>query len=138
MGLVQQAAALFHSLDKPQQISSCRIDFFLKSPEAVEKILQNDKLVFSMTKAFLYYSINRFFLKPNQVLSQMHKIAHLPAIIIHGRWDAIDLPEMAYSLHRNWANSTLWMVSEGGHSANDPAIAKALGRATDFFAENIN
>ncbi|MDB6080869.1 MAG: Proline iminopeptidase [Chlamydiia bacterium] len=109
----------------------------LPSPEALEKILQNDKLVLSMTKAFLYYSIHRFFLKPNQVLSQMHKITDLPAIIIHGRWDAIDLPEMAYSLHKKWTNSTLWMIAEGGHSANDPAIAKALATATDFFAEKM-
>jgi proline iminopeptidase len=68
----------------------------------------------------------------------MHRISHLPAIIIHGRWDAMDLPETAYSLHKNWKNSTLWMIPEGGHSANDPAIAKALVTATDLFTEKTN
>jgi len=110
----------------------------LPNLEALEKTLEDDRLIFSMTKAFLHYSIHRFFLEPNQILSHMHTMAHLPAVIIHGRWDAIDLPEMAYALHKNWANSTLWMITEGGHSANDPAIAKALATATDFFAERIS
>ncbi len=107
-------------------------------PEKVEKLLQNEKLIFSMTKAFLYYSTHRFFLEPNQILSNMDVIKRIPAIIVHGRWDAIDLPEMAYSLHKKWDNSLLWMVTHGGHSADDPAIASALAKGTDFFAEKMN
>ncbi len=110
---------------------------YLPNPEGVTKVLQNDKLILSMTRPFLYYSVHRFFLESNQILSQMHKIAHLPAIIVHGRWDAICLPEMAYSLHQNWTNSTLWMVIKGGHSANDAAIAATLTTATDIFAEKL-
>ena len=54
--------------------------------EAVEKVVENDRLILSMTRAFLHYSKNNFlYLKPNQILSRMEKIAHLPAIIIHGR-----------------------------------------------------
>jgi proline iminopeptidase len=109
----------------------------LPNTEVVDKMLQNDKFILSMTKAFLHYSMNQFFLEPNQILSRMHKIAHLPAIIINGRWDAIDLPEMAYSVYKNWANSALWMMTQGGHSANDPAISSALATASDFFAEKI-
>lgn len=109
----------------------------LPNPEGVEKTIQNDKLILSMAKAFLHYSINDFFLKPNQILSQMDKVADLPAIIIHGRWDAMDPPEEAYSLHKSWTNSTLWMIPEGGHSAFDPAVAKALVEATDLFAEKL-
>jgi proline iminopeptidase len=109
----------------------------LPNPVTLEKVVQNDKLILSMTRAFFHYSKHGFFIEPNQILTQMKKITHLPAIIIHGRWDAIDLPEMAYSLHQNWNNSKLWMVTQGGHSANDPAIAAALGTATDIFAEEI-
>jgi proline iminopeptidase len=92
-----------------------------------------------MAKAFLYYSINYFFLKSNQILAQMPKIAHLPAIIIHDRWDAVDLPEAAFSLHKNWAaGSALWIIPDGSHSAYDPAIAKALAAATDLFIDNFS
>jgi proline iminopeptidase len=109
----------------------------LPDPQGVERLIHNDRLILSMTKAAFYYVMNRFFLEPNQILSRMHKVAHLPAIIIHGRWDAIDLPEMAYSLYQNWDNSTLWMMTQGGHSANDPAIAQALAKASDLFIEKM-
>jgi proline iminopeptidase len=33
----------------------------LPNPESLEKILQNDKLILSVTKTFLHYSINHFF-----------------------------------------------------------------------------
>ena len=105
---------------------------------AVEKVVQNDRLILSMTRAFFHFAKHDFFIEPNQVLANMHRISHLPAIIIHGRWDAVDLPEMAYLLYQNWECSQLWMVSQGGHSANDPAIAAALATATDAFAEARN
>lgn len=107
----------------------------LPNPMGVEKVVQNDRLILSMTRAFLHYSKHRFFLEPNQILSRMEKIAHLPAIIIHGRWDAIDLPEMAYALYQHWRHSQLWIVTEGGHSANDPPISAALATATDLFMQ---
>jgi len=105
----------------------------LPNPELVEKFLKNDCLTLGMARAFFYYAMNDFFLTPNQILSSMDKIAHLPAIIVHGRWDAIDLPEMAYLLHKNWKGSTLWLLNQGGHTDKDPAIASALAIATDFF-----
>ena len=111
--------------------------WYIHNPEEVETFLQNDTLILSMAKPFLHYSMNRFFLEPNQVLDQMPAIAHLPAILIHGRLDSICLPDMAYSLYKKWDNSTLWMIAKGGHSANDPAIAAALAKATDLFAEKL-
>lgn len=109
----------------------------LPNPAALEQTMQNEKLVLGVAKAFFYYAKNRFFLEPNQILDQIGKIAHLPTIIVQGRWDAITLPEMAYLLHKSWAGSKLWMVPDGGHSSNDPAIAAALATATDFFKEEV-
>lgn len=109
----------------------------LPNPQFVEKTMQNDKLMLSVTRAFCYYAKNHFFLKPNQILSNMKKIEHLPAIIINGRWDAICPPEMAHLLYKSWKNSKLWMVTDGGHTASDPSIAAALATATDIFAKEI-
>jgi proline iminopeptidase len=109
----------------------------LPNPVALEKVVQNDRLILSMTRAFFHYSKHSFFIEPNQIISRMQRITHLPAIIVQGRWDAIDLPEMAYDLYQNWNNSKLWMITQGGHSANDPSIAAALATATDVFADEI-
>jgi proline iminopeptidase len=108
------------------------------NPEFINKQLSNNKAVMSMTKTFFHYANHDFFLKQNQVLSDLMKVSHLPAIIVHGRWDVITLPEMAYSLHRSWENSMLWMVPLGGHSTTESAIARALATATDRFADKLS
>lgn len=109
----------------------------LPNPQQVEKYLENDKLTLGVAKLFFYYAKHAFFLKPNQILAHMERIAHLPALIVQGRWDAICLPEMAYTLHKHWENSLLWMVVNGGHSANDPPIGAALATATDQIRGNL-
>jgi proline iminopeptidase len=107
----------------------------LPNPKGVNELLQDDQLVLSISRAFVYYSFNGFFLEPNQILSRMDRVSHLPAIIVHGRWDAICLPEMAYLLHQKWENSLLWFATQGGHFSHDPAIAASLATATDAFVQ---
>jgi len=102
---------------------------------AVDEMMKNSQLVLSIAKPFMHYSYNNFFLEPNQILSKMNKIAHIPAIIVHGRWDAICLPDMAYQLHKKWENSILWIPMYGGHSSFDPPIEASLGKAADTFVE---
>jgi proline iminopeptidase len=109
----------------------------LPNNESLEKLMSNDALILGVARAYFYYSYHHFFLTPNQILSQMDKIAHLPAIIVHGRWDAICLPESAYTLHKQWPNSALWIIPDGGHSANDPTIAQGLVGATNLFAHSM-
>ena len=92
---------------------------YLPNPEILKGVMENDKLLLSMGRAFCHYSKNGFFIEPNQILSRMDRIRHIPAIIVHGRWDAICLPEMAYLLYKKWDNSKLWMITTGGHSSYD-------------------
>jgi len=107
------------------------------NPAFVEAMMQNDKLVLGVGKAFCHYAKNGFFLEPNQILSRMPRITHLPAIIVQGRYDAVCPPEIAYSLYQSWNNSKLWMIPDGGHSDDEPSMAAALVSATDLFAEEI-
>ncbi len=109
----------------------------LPNPALVNSVMQNDKLALGVMKTFCHYAKNEFFLKPNQILSEMDRISHLPAIIINGRWDVICPTEMAYLVHQKFQNSALWIVPNGGHSTIEPAIASALATATDIFAKEI-
>lgn len=104
---------------------------------AVANGAYDDNSVLSITRAYAYYAYNKFFLEPNQIINNMDKIGHLPSIIVHGRWDAICLPENAYTLHKNWPNSSLWMIPDGGHSAADPAISRGLLQATEAFKKQF-
>lgn len=93
--------------------------------------LQEDDVILNIARAFAYYSVNQFFLRPNELIANTPKINHLPAIIVQGRYDAICRPEMAYELHKNWPKSKLIFVNDAGHSAREPGIAKQLVAATD-------
>lgn len=89
-------------------------------------------------RTFAHYTYHNFFLKPNQALEQLPRIAYLPAIIIHGRQDVICSTQQAFDLHRHWSyNSHLWIIEGAGHSANDPAIEDALKKAVKHFEENL-
>jgi hypothetical protein len=58
----------------------------------------------------------------------MHKIAHLPGVIIHGRYDVICPLDNAWELHQAWPNSEL-VIRDAGHAASEPGITDALVRA---------
>jgi proline iminopeptidase len=111
---------------------------FSSNPLAVEKTLKNDSLVYCVSKTFFHYARNKFFLEDTQILSGMDKIKHLPAILIHGKYDAVTLPEMSFLLYQKWDNSTLWMVPQGGHASTEPAVASAMATALDFFADRLH
>ncbi len=104
---------------------------------ALKSLMKKEKIVESCAKVLIHYSRHDFFLKPNQVLADLKKIAHLPGIIIQGELDGVNPPAMAVALHKKWKNSALWLIPKTGHSAADPGIAPALATATDLFADSI-
>ena len=66
-----------------------------------------------------------------QLVANLHKIQHIPAVIVHGRYDVICPLENAYRLHKGLPKSELVIVPGAGHSAFAPGISHALVRATD-------
>ena len=77
----------------------------------VETILKNDRIVLGLAKCFTHYCMNAFFFKPEQLVDNLHKIAHLPCIIVHGRYDVICRPSTAFELHEKWPGSKLILTS---------------------------
>lgn len=81
-----------------------------------------------------YFVNGGFFSRPNQLIEDAHRIAHLPAVIVHGRYDVICPVRNAWDLHRALPGSELQIVPDAGHAMSEPGIADALVRATDAFA----
>jgi proline iminopeptidase len=78
-----------------------------------------------------HYFINGgFFEEDDHLLQNLHRIAHLPAIIVQGRYDIVCPAESAYQLHRAWPRSTLIIAPQSGHSALEPEITSHLVAAT--------
>jgi proline iminopeptidase len=91
----------------------------------------------SMARIECHYFVNRAFLEPDQLLREMSRIAHVPGLIVHGRYDLICPLESAWELHRAWPGSELQIVPDAGHAASEPGIRAALVAATDRFAERL-
>lgn len=105
--------------------------YLMQDNNRLKSILTDEKLVLGCAKIFTHYSINKFFIHENQLLKEIRKITHLPAIIVQGRYDMICRAKAAYALHNNWPGSELIFVKDAGHSANEPGTAKALRDAMD-------
>ena len=90
-----------------------------------------------MCSSDLHYFVNQAFLEPNQLLRDMDRIAHLPGIIVHGRYDVICPLDNAWALQQAWPNSELQIIRDAGHSAGEPGIIDALVRATDGMARRL-
>ncbi len=81
-----------------------------------------------------YFTHGCFLNEQQQILSNMGKIAHIPAIIVQGRFDMICPPQSAYMLASLWPAARLVMVAKAGHALSEPGISAELIRATDDIA----
>ena len=111
--------------------------FLMDNKERVKKILEEENNFLAVSKIFTYYGLNKFFLRPNQIINDLHKISHLPAIIVQGRYDIICRIKNAYRIHKNWPGSEMIIVQDAGHSASELGICKALIDATNKMSEYL-
>ena len=78
------------------------------------------------------------FLSDDQLIREVGRIRHLPAIIIQGRYDVVCPPLSAHRLHQAWPQARIQMIEDAGHAAFEPGIASALVAATDQFKRQGN
>lgn len=91
----------------------------------------------SIARIESHYFVNQAFLEPDQLLRDMPKIAHLPGVIVHGRYDVICPLDNAWAVHQAWPNSELHIIRDAGHAAAEPGIIDALVRAADDMARSL-
>jgi proline iminopeptidase len=82
-----------------------------------------------------YFRHGGFFEVDGQLLRDVGKIRHIPAVIVQGRYDVVCPMEGAWALHRAWPEADFFVVPDAGHSAFEPGISRALVAATDRFAK---
>ena len=91
----------------------------------------------SLTRISTHYFRQNCFLETNQILQQADRLAGIPAILVHGRYDMVCPPDQAWALAQAWPDAELDLVRESGHSAFDPATVDALVRATHRFSRKF-
>ena len=82
-----------------------------------------------------HYFVNKgFFDADDQLLRDAHRIADIPGVIVHGRYDVVCPVANAWDLHKAWPKAELVISPTAGHSAFEDENIDALIRATDHFA----
>ncbi len=108
----------------------------LPSP-AVVSHFGDPHVALSLARIECHYFVHQAFLRPSQLLEDVGRLADIPAVIVHGRYDAVCPLENAWALHHAWPGSELAIVPDAGHAASEPGIRSALVEATDRFARTL-
>jgi proline iminopeptidase len=93
----------------------------------------SDSLDLGVGRLESHYMINLGFFEDEQLVRDVGRIAHLPCVIVQGRYDVICPPLSAHRLHQAWPGSVLQMIPDAGHGALEKGIARALVGATEQF-----
>jgi len=110
--------------------------FLIQNQDFMDKLDAPDAAL-AMARIECHYFVNGgFFESPNQLLENIDRIRHIPAIIVQGRYDVVCPAVTAWDLHRAWPEADFQLIQDAGHSAFDRANAQALVAATDSFAGN--
>ncbi|MFZ6719599.1 prolyl aminopeptidase [Undibacterium sp. Ji49W] len=109
---------------------------FLKpQPEAIADF-ESDAICIGLGRLEAHYMLNAAFMREDQLIQDIERIRHLPAVIVQGRYDVVCPPVSAYRLHQAWPEASLQMIADAGHSGSEPGIAEALVRATEQFRQS--
>ncbi len=93
-----------------------------------------DEFAIAFARIECHYFVNKgFFDTEDQLLRNVERIRHIPAVIVQGRYDVVCPMESSWALHRAWPEADLRVVPDAGHAAMEPGILHELVSATDAF-----
>lgn len=93
-----------------------------------------DHIALSLARIEAHYFINGCWWRTdNQLIEDIHKIRHIPAVIVHGRYDMVCPYKNAWDLHKAWPEAKFDPIPVAGHAVDEAGIIDALIRATESF-----
>ena len=106
------------------------------NPKVVEHF-GHPHVAIALARIECHYFMNQSFLEPDQILRNADRLADIPGIIVHGRYDMVCPLENALALSAEWPRASLRIIRDAGHSASEPAIVDALMHGVDEVAAEI-
>lgn len=103
-------------------------------PDAVDEFA-TDTVSLGVGRLEAHYFLNAGFFSEDQLIREVGRIRHLPAVIVQGRYDVICPPLSAYRLHQAWPQAKFHLIADAGHAGLEPGIAAALVAATEQFRQ---
>jgi proline iminopeptidase len=83
-----------------------------------------------------HYFSNGCFLQEQQLLREIRRLAGIPAVIVHGRYDMPCPAKYAWALHRAWPEAEFHLIEAAGHAYRETGVFERLLQATARFACN--
>jgi proline iminopeptidase len=87
----------------------------------------------AFARVVTHYWANGCFLDDGQLLRDAHRLAGVPGLLVHGRFDVSAPLDTAWQLHRAWPGSELVVLGDSGHSGAGmrATVIGHLDRAAD-------
>ncbi|MVA99652.1 prolyl aminopeptidase [Nitratireductor sp. CAU 1489] len=106
----------------------------LPEPSTSGKFGEND-FALAFARIENHYFVHNGWLEEGQLLRDAGRLADIPGVIVHGRYDMPCPAKNAWALHKAWPRAEFHLVEGAGHAFSEPGILDRLIRATDGFAE---
>jgi proline iminopeptidase len=102
---------------------------------AREKAFTEDRYAIAFARIESHYFQNRgFFDRDDYLLHNAGRIAAIPGVVVHGRYDMCTPVINAWHLKKAWPEADLRIVEDAGHAMSEPGIVDELVSATRRFA----
>jgi proline iminopeptidase len=76
-----------------------------------------------------HYIRHNFFLAPDQLIANAHKLKGIPGHLVQGRHDLLCPPENAQALANAWPDAHLEIIENAGHAMTEPGVTDAMRTA---------
>lgn len=105
----------------------------LPDPELVAEFGE-ERMALAFARIESHYFTHGGWFEPDQLIRDVDKIRHIPAVIVQGRYDMCTPMTTAWDLHKAWPEAEFHIVADAGHASTEPGIVDRLIAATDGFA----
>jgi proline iminopeptidase len=102
----------------------------LPSPDTVAAFGE-DRMALGLARIEAHYFRHNIIAPEDDLVAHIHRIRHIPAIIVQGRYDMVCPIVSADELARAWPEAEYVVVPDAGHSAMEPGIRSRLVGATE-------
>lgn len=109
----------------------------LKTDDNLIKSFSASFTALSIARIECHYFMHQCWLRPDQIIEDIEKIRHIPAYLVHGRYDVICPVEQAWELSSAWPEAQLSIIADAGHAVVEPGITDALVEATRAISARL-
>ena len=101
------------------------------------RLFANPAYALAFARIECHYFVNGGFLAfDGELLANAEKLARIPGIIVHGRYDVVTPVKSAWDLKQAWPAAELRVVPDAGHAMTEPGIVHELIAATRQFSRS--